>query len=407
MRAALARVDAARLRQRIEELGSIGRTADGGVTRLGLTAEEESAKALVGRWLSARGGRIRRDAAANLVASFGSGDRPIVVGSHLDSVPNGGRYDGHLGVLCAVEMIDAASEARIELPRLDLIGWTDEEGARFGVGLFGSAAAYGRLGRQVASRLDRGGTSVADALRTLGHDGDPSGAKRREPDRAYLELHIEQGPNLDRMGRPVGVVGAIVGITHLRVTVEGVAGHAGTTPMEERQDALVASAEMIVALEDAARRQSGTVATVGEIAAEPGAKNVIPGRVVYTVDVRSADDTARRAVASILEDARRDVERRRGVRVSFDTLAELPAVELDRRIRGTLAEAVREIGVEPAELVSGAGHDAQNPALAGVATGMLFIRSTNGSHNPREHATAEDAALATRALILAVDRLSR
>lgn len=407
MRAALAKVSPARLARRIDELGSIGRTPDGGVTRLGLTPEEDAAKSLVARWLEARDARVFRDQAANLVASFGSGDRPIVVASHLDSVPNGGRYDGHLGVLCAVEMIEAAGDAGVSLPRVDLVAWTDEEGARFGVGLFGSAAAYGRLAPSVASRRDRSGIAIADALRALGHDGDPTAAQRPGRDRAYLELHIEQGPNLERAGLPLGVVSTIVGITHLRVSVEGVAGHAGTTPMEGRQDALVAAAEMVLALEDAARRRSGTVATVGEIAAEPGAKNVIPGRVVFTVDVRSSDDDARRAVVSVLEDARRDAEKRRGVRVSFDPLADLPAVALDAGIRGALAEAAREVGVAPTELVSGAGHDAQNPALAGVPSGMLFIRSTNGSHNPREHATAEDAALATKALVLAIERLTR
>jgi allantoate deiminase len=407
VRAALAKVSAERLAARIAELGAIGRTEDGGVTRLGLTAEEESARALVSRWLAARGARVARDAAANLIAGLGAGDAPIVVASHLDSVPNGGRYDGHLGVLCAVEMVDAAADAGVTLPRVDVVAWTDEEGARFGVGLFGSAAAYGHLGSAVASRRDRAGVSIADALRALGFDGDPTGARRAANDRAYLELHIEQGPNLERMGRPLGVVSAIVGITHLRVTVEGSAGHAGTTPMEGRQDPLVATAEMIIALEDAARRRRGSVATVGEIGVEPGAKNVIPGRVVFTVDVRAPEDAARRAVLAVLEDARRDVEKRRGVRASFDTLSDVPAVALDARIRGVLADAVREVGVDPAELVSGAGHDAQNPALAGVPTGMLFIRSTHGSHNPREHATAEDAALTTKALLLAIDRLAR
>jgi hydantoinase/carbamoylase family amidase len=406
VREALATVSAARLAERIEELGAIGRTADGGVTRLGLTTEEESAKTLVSRWLAARGARITRDAAANLIASFGERDRPIVVASHLDSVPNGGRFDGHLGVLCAVEMVEAIAASGAAMPRVDVIAWTDEEGARFGVGLFGSAAAYGRLPGEIAARRDRDGISVAEALRALRSDGDPTKARRDDGDRAYVELHIEQGPNLERMGRPLGIVSTIVGITHLRAVVEGSAGHAGTTPMEGRRDALVAAAEMVLALEDAARRRRGTVATVGEISAEPGAKNVIPGRVVFTVDVRSPEDEARRAVVAVLEDARRDVEKRRAVRASFDPLSDIPAVALDTGMRRILADSVRAVGVEPVELVSGAGHDAQNPALAGVPTGMLFIRSTNGSHNPREHATAEDAARATQALILAVSRLA-
>ncbi len=405
MRAALAKVSAERLARRIDELGSIGRVASGGVTRLGLSREEEAAKALVATWLQRLGAVVRRDEAANLIASFGSVGAPIVVGSHLDSVPNGGRYDGHLGVVCAVEMVEAMAEAAVAMPRLDVVAWTDEEGARFGVGLFGSAGAYGRLPSSAALRADRSGTTIADALRALGRGGDPTRAQREGRDRAYLELHIEQGPRLEQAGRPLGVVSAIVGITHLRVTVEGAAGHAGTTPMEGRADALAASAELVLALEDAARRKAGVVATVGELAVEPGAKNVIPGRVVFTVDVRAPDDVARRAVLAAFEDARRTVERDRRVRVATDTLADLPAVELDRAIREAWRAALSELAVEPMELVSGAGHDAQNPALAGLSSGMLFIRSKNGSHNPREHATTEDAVLATKALLLTIQRL--
>lgn len=404
MRAALAKVSVARLARRIAELGAVGRTASDGVTRLGLSREEEAARGLVAGWLRARGAVVRRDEAANLVARLGGDAAPIVVGSHLDSVPNGGRFDGALGVLCAVELVDALADAGVA-PPLEIVAWTDEEGARFGVGLFGSAAAYGRLPANVVSRADRDGVRIDDALRALGFSGDPTRA-RRSGDRAYLEAHIEQGPRLEQAGLPLGVVSAIVGITHARVIVDGAAAHAGTTPMAERHDALVASAELVLALDAAARANPAAVGTVGEIAVEPGAKNVVPGRCVFTIDVRAPDDAARQEVLQRFEARRHEVERERGVRTTVDVLADVPAVPLDRRARDVLREACGELGVEAPELVSGAGHDAQNPALAGVPSAMLFIRSRNGSHNPAEDASAEDAAFAVKALLIAIERLS-
>jgi allantoate deiminase len=407
MRPALEKVSRERLARRIEELGAIGQTPAGGVTRLGLSREEEAAKALVASWLARRGAHLRRDEAANLIARFGGAGEPIVVASHLDSVPNGGRYDGHLGVLCAVEAVEALADAGLDAPPLEVVAWTDEEGARFGVGLFGSAAAYGRLPSGIVSRADRDGTTIVEALRALGHAGDPLRARRASRDRAYLELHIEQGPRLERAGHALGVVSSIVGITHLRVTIEGLAGHAGTTPMVDRHDALTAAAELVLALEDSARRRSGAVGTVGELSVEPGAKNVIPGRIVFTVDVRAPEDAGRQAVLAAFADARRAAERDRGVQIAVDALAELPAVTLDSGIREMWAAALRELGIDPTELVSGAGHDAQNAQLAGVPTGMLFIRSTNGSHNPREHAEVADAVLATKALLLTLANLGQ
>jgi allantoate deiminase len=406
VREAIARVDAARVARRIDELAAIGLVPGGGVTRLGLSREEERARELVASWLRARGASVRRDEAANLIARVGGSGAPFVVASHLDSVPNGGRFDGALGVLCAVEAVDAMSDAGVRLPvPLEVVAWTDEEGARFGVGLFGSAAAYGRLPPNIATRSDADGVTVGVALRELGFAGEPSAAKRNG-DRGYLELHIEQGPRLEREGRPVGVVSAIVGLTHARVTVEGSADHAGTTAMPDRHDAFLASAELALALEADARRRPSAVATVGEIAVRPGAKNVVPGTCVFSVDVRAPDDETRRDLITAFHEKRRGVEAARGVRTSYDVLSEPRAVALDTRIRGALSEACRELGADGPELISGAGHDAQNAQAAGVPAGMLFIRSRNGSHNPAEDASAEDAAFAVRALLLALERLS-
>jgi len=392
------------------ELARIGGTGTS-VTRLGLSSEEQRARDLVGGWLAARGARVHRDPAANLWARFeppGAGGQslPIVVGSHLDSVPEGGRFDGALGVLCAVEAVESLLDAKSELRRpIEVVAWADEEGARFGVGLFGSTAAFGRLAANVAERHDRAGTSIADALRALGEHGDPALARRGPKEFvAYCELHIEQGPRLDQAGLALGVVDAIVGIYHARVTVRGRADHAGATVMTARADALAAAAEIVLEVERIARSRADAVGTVGEIAVRPGAKNVVPGECVFSLDLRTAH-----GLDSLVHDTLAAVERvthARGVSASIDELARVSATTLDERIRGVLKRAAKSVGVDAPELTSGAGHDAQNPALAGVPTGMLFVRSTGGSHTPREFASIDDAAVGAEALAIALRELA-
>jgi len=398
-------IDRKRLGRRMTELARIG--GDGtAVSRLGLSADEQRARDLVGGWLSAKGAIVRRDAAANVFARFGDEGETILVGSHLDSVPEGGRFDGALGVLCAVEALESLVEAKTKLRRpVEVVAWADEEGARFGVGLFGSTAAFGRLGRGVGDRRDRDGVSIADALRALGERGDPAAA-RRDPTElaAYLELHIEQGPRLDAAGLPLGVVSDIVGIYHARVTIRGRADHAGATVMTARADALAAASEIVLAVERIARGRSDSVGTVGEIRVRPGAKNVVPGECVFSLDLRAArdhDGLVREVLASVTS-----IASARAVEASVDELARVPVTALDPRIRDVLKRATRSVGVDAPELVSGAGHDAQNPALSGVPTGMIFVRSTGGSHTPREFASVDDAALGAQALANAIKELA-
>ena len=398
-------IDRKRLGRRMTELARIG--GDGtAVSRLGLSADEQRARDLVGGWLSAKGAIVRRDAAANVFARFGDEGETILVGSHLDSVPEGGRFDGALGVLCAVEALESLVEAKTKLRRpVEVVAWADEEGARFGVGLFGSTAAFGRLGRGVGDRRDRDGVSIADALRALGERGDPAAA-RRDPTElaAYLELHIEQGPRLDAAGLPLGVVSDIVGIYHARVTIRGRADHAGATVMTARADALAAASEIVLAVERIARGRSDSVGTVGEIRVRPGAKNVVPGECVFSLDLRAArdhDGLVREVLASVTS-----IASARAVEASVDELARVPVTALDPRIRDVLKRATRSVGVDAPELVSGAGHDAQNPALSGVPTGMIFVRSTGGSHTPREFASLDDAALGAQALANAIKELA-
>ena len=400
-------VDVARLSARTAELSAIGGTGTA-VTRLGLGADEQRARDLVGGWLAARGAAVRRDAAANLWARFGGEGPAIVIGSHLDSVPSGGRFDGALGVLCAVEAVDALLDAgRVFRRPVEIVGWCDEEGARFGIGLFGSCATFGRLPEGAADRADRDGVTIAAALRALGESGDPVTARRAPADIAtYLELHIEQGPRLADRDTALGVVSDIVGILHARVTVHGRQDHAGATIMTARADALAAAAEMIVAVESIAGGLADAVGTVGEIAVRPNAKNVVPGECVFSLDLRARSEETVEALGREVRAAIRRVGDARGVRSSIDVLSRVPAVPLDPALRDLLMRSGKAVGVAAPELFSGAGHDAENAQLAGVPTGMLFVRSTGGSHNPSELATAADAALGAQALAFAIAELA-
>ena len=398
-------IDPGRLERRTAELARIaGRGTS--VSRLGLSADEQQARVLVGGWLAARGAKVRRDGAANLFARFPGTGEAILVGSHLDSVPEGGRFDGALGVLCAVEAVESLVDAGVKVRRpIEVVAWADEEGARFGVGLFGSTAAFGRLARGVADRRDRDGTSIADALRALGEQGDPTAARRDPKDlAAYLELHIEQGPRLEKAGLPLGVVSDIVGIYHARVAIRGRADHAGATVMTARADALAAASEIVLAVERIARGRPDSVGTVGEIAVRPGAKNVVPGECIFSLDLRAARDHDG-LVRDVLE-AVTGIASARGVEGTVDDLARVPVTALDTKIREVLQRATRSVGIEAPLLVSGAGHDAQNPALSGVPTGMIFVRSTGGSHTPREFASIDDAALGAQALANAIKELA-
>ena len=400
-----------RLQKHIDELSRIGGSGTA-VTRLGLSAEEQAARHLVGSWCEARGAKIRRDAAANLYARFAGerDDEPVLlIGSHLDSVPEGGRFDGALGVICALEAIESLLDVGTRFGRpVELAAWADEEGARFGVGLFGSSAAFGRLPQDVAQRADKDGVTIAAALRALGEKGEPEAA-RRDPKAIvnYLELHIEQGPHLADAKKALGVVTDIVGIVHGRITVTGRADHAGATAMEGRADAFLGAAEIALALETAAKGQAIAVGTVGEVRVRPGAKNVVPGECVISIDVRAPEQRRINAVMDQLKSAIAKVEQTRGLKTSLDLLAALPPTDLDPSVRDLVARAAESVGVDAPELTSGAGHDAQNPRLAGVPTGMLFIRSTGGSHKPSEMASTADAALAADALAFAIRRLTR
>jgi allantoate deiminase len=339
-----------------------------------------------------------------------AGARTLLLGSHLDTVRDAGRYDGALGVLVAIACVERLRDRGVELPfALEVVGFADEEGVRYGTAFLGSAALAGRFDEAWLRRPDADGVTLADAIRDWG--GDPAGlaGARRPPDDllGYLEVHIEQGPVLDDAGLPVGVVTGIAGQTRARLTFSGAAGHAGTTPMAARCDALTAAAQWIGAVESEALRRDGLVATVGEISAEPGAANVIPGRVVASLDVRHPDDRAREAALAELRERAGRVAAARGVEVAWEEIQATAAMPCSPALTEELAAAVADTGNPAPRLASGAGHDAaMMAAVAPVA--MLFVRSPGGiSHHPDESVRAEDVAVALDVTTRFVERLAR
>jgi allantoate deiminase len=346
---------AARVLERCEALARISEEPDRLTRRFGTPAMEQ-ANELVAGWMREAGLTTRVDAVRNLIGRRGDGPF-LVLGSHLDTVVDAGMYDGPLGVLIAIEAAE-----RVDRP-LEVVGFSDEEGCRFGTAYLGSSAMTGRFD---PAWLDLRDGDVC--LRDLVGDTGPA----REDVLGYVEVHIEQGPVLERLGEPVGVVTAINGQSHAEVTFVGEAGHAGTVPIEDRRDALVAAAEWVLAV----NRAGGTV---GRLEVEPGVRNVIPGRVTATLDLRHPDDATR---AATIEDLRR------GEVVWRDT-GDIPAVAMDERLSAAFGVDVR--------LPSGAGHDAA--MMTHIApTAMLFVRSRGGSHNPAESVEEADVAVALDAL---------
>jgi allantoate deiminase len=381
------------------------------LTRPFATPAMSRANALVGRWMAQAGLAVRIDAAGNLVGRL-AGEDPgagtLLLGSHLDTVRDAGAFDGPLGVLCAIACVHELREAGARLPAsIDVIGFSDEEGLRFGTAYLGSRALAGDFGDELLDLVDDEGVTLATALRAFGADPQTIGGASRRGERilGYCELHMEQGPLLEQRDLPVAVVSAIAGATRAEVRFSGRAGHAGTVPMGLRRDALCAAAEWVLAVEDATARVPGLLATVGRLNVEPSAANVVPGSAFATLDARHADDDVRAdAVAALLLAAEQAGERR-GVGMDWRVRLENPAVSMDPRLSSMLAEAMAGLGLAPAELTSGAGHDAVAlAALTGVA--MLFVRCAGGvSHHPAESVAEEDIAVALGVLQAFVRRV--
>jgi allantoate deiminase len=393
----------------LERCDALARCSEepGRLTRRFATPALAEARSLVEGWMREAGLATRLDPLGNLSGSRPGGDRALVLGSHLDTVRDAGPYDGPLGVLVALACAERLREQPLPFA-LEVLAFADEEGLRYGTGYLGSAVPAGRFDPAWLARADADGVPLADAVRAWGGDPGAIGAARRHPGQllGYAEVHIEQGPVLDDADLPVGVVTAIAGQTRARVAFTGSAGHAGTTPMDRRRDALAAAAEWIGAVEAEARGGDGLVATVGEIAAEPGAANVIPGRVTASLDVRHAEDAAREAAVEAVRERAVRIGAARGVTLEWEEIQSTAAVPCSPELTAELAAAAADAGHAAPRLPSGAGHDAaMMAAIAPVA--MLFVRCAGGvSHHPDESVRAEDVETAIEVTTRFVERLA-
>ena len=394
---------ATKMMRRIEALGKIS-DEPRGLTRTYGSPGMRRANRRVGVWMRAAGMEVRADAIGNLVGHYAaakSGGKVLVLGSHLDTVRNAGKFDGPLGVVLAIGCVEQLHRKQQRLPfAIEVYAFADEEGVRFQTSYLGSRAAAGCFAQADLQRKDARGISLADAIRAFG--GEPARLGQARLDRrkllGYVEAHIEQGPVLEEEGLSVGLVTAIAGQSRLRYTFAGRAGHAGTTPMRLRRDALCAAAEFVVAVERYAKRKPGLVATVGQIHAEPNASNVIPGRALLTLDVRHQKDTVRRAAERQLKQLAQRAAMAREVKVSLRVMQRTPSVACSPGLSALLARAAKRYQRRILRLPSGAGHDAAILARVTPAA-MLFIRCRGGiSHHPSESANRQDVELALQVL---------
>ena len=398
---------AATIMARCDELGAISEEPSR-LTRRFATPALRRAMELVAGWCRAAGMTTWFDAAGNLRARYegdGGDRRTLLLGSHLDSVRDAGKYDGPLGVLTALGVVEELYARGERLPyAIEVLAFADEEGLRYQTSYLGSLALLGEVPLEWLDRADEDGITMRAAL--VAHGGDPTPIAARIPSLpwgrddllGYCEVHIEQGPVLEAANAPVGIVGAIQGGSRSWVAFTGIAGHAGTVPHHLRHDALCAAAEFILAVEAAMRETPGLVATVGQIAAQPGAINVIPGHAAVSLDVRHPDDATRAAAARALREHAERIATARSVSLAWRDHYELPAIACSPRLIALLEAAMTAHGLTPRTLPSGAGHD---PVALARRTdvAMLFVRCKGGiSHNPAESVAVGDVAVALAVL---------
>jgi allantoate deiminase len=399
-----------RVMERLDALAACS-SEPGALTRLYLTPEHRQAIILVRGWMAEAGLTTEIDDAGTLIGHY-RGRTPnapvLILGSHIDTVRNAGRYDGNLGVITAIEAVAALHDAGEVLDfAIDIAAFGDEEGVRFPVTLTGSRSLAGTFEPANLDAVDRAGVSLRQALLAFGCDPDGVSRLGRDPGKtlAYIEVHIEQGPVLEAEDLPVGVVTAINGASRFKVEVAGKAGHAGTVPMGLRQDAGAAAAEMILAIESVAAASNDLVATVGSCEFKPGAVNVIPASAHFSIDIRSPDDAHRLAAIAEIEARFEAIAARRRVDVAIAKTYEEPAARCDPRLIGEFAATLGDVGLAERLLSSGAGHDGlAMVSLCPIA--MLFVRCRGGiSHNPAESVRSADVGMAVDVLVRFLRRL--
>lgn len=368
-----------------------------GLRRTFLSSPTRDCHAEITSWLKAAGAEVSVDDAGNLRGFYpGAHSRAprLLIGSHLDTVPNAGAYDGILGVVLGVALLEGLEGRKLPFG-IEVLGFSEEEGVRFGVPFIGSRALVGRLDAELLKVRDLNGISVRTAIENFGlNPAEIPNAAIKNDVLAYLEFHIEQGPVLETLGRPLGVVEAIVGQTRLEIRFIGQANHAGTTPMNLRHDALAAAAEWIVEVERIGQSEAGLVATVGQIEAVPGASNVIASEARVTLDLRHKADDVRYRATDLLIGRAREIAERRGLLLRKNRLMSQPAVAMDPFLTDQIERAIRSTNSPPHRMASGAGHDAMILAEK-VPAAMVFLRSPGGiSHDPAESVNPQDVECA-------------
>ena len=414
-----------RLMERLHRLAQIGTSGLNGVTRLAFTEGDRQARKLVVDWMREAGLDVRVSPIGNIFGRLGhtGADVPVVMsGSHIDTVVHGGKFDGVLGVVAALEVAQVLGEAGASLScPLEVVCFVMEESSRFNIGYaFGSRVMAGQpISRKMLLTWDHDGQTLAEAIYAM-RSQELGGSKTRPGDlvgtvqayvrqsrcpgdriKAFVEMHIEQGPVLHRLGKPIGAVTAIAAPTRLDVTLAGTQGHSGTTPMEARKDPLVASAEVILAVESVCMSAGNVVGTVGMVEVDPNVINVVPGKVRLAIDVRSASSRAKTVAVNAIQDEIRRITSRRGISCQIDVITDEDPQPLSEEIVYLIERQCLTLGFESYRLPSGAGHDAAQVAKVVDHTGMILVPSRDGvSHNPQEWTDEQDILKGTQVLLL-------
>ncbi|MFC0274931.1 allantoate amidohydrolase [Metabacillus herbersteinensis] len=405
------KINANRINQRIEDLACCSSSSIG-VTRLPFTEEGIRAELLVEKWMIDAGMKVRKDGLNNIIGRY-EGKNPsapvLIIGSHLDTVIEGGKYDGMLGVVTGIEVVKVLFENGIVLEHpIEVVGFCDEEGVRFHATYLGSKALAGTFTEYDLQRADESGITLADSLTQIGIDPQQYmlAKKSKEDVLGYLELHIEQGPVLEKQNEAVGFVSGIAGVTRLSFEIIGKSGHAGTVPIPIRRDALVGASEIICLIESVAKKHEPLVATVGKLSVHPGASNVIPGLVKGTLDIRDINEARKQIAVNTILEKSKSICDSRGLTIKFETVMEAPPVKCSEKFNSIIELSIKEHGGKALSLISGAGHDAVAMAdLTEVA--MIFVRCRDGlSHHPDEFVTLEDMEAGAEIMYLTVLKMA-
>lgn len=403
------KINKERLLQRLDELAHVGALDGGGVSRLALSDADKGGRDLIISWMKELGMSVHIDQVGNIIGVRPGEEelQPIMLGSHIDTVTVAGRYDGSYGVLAALEVVHTLNDKGVRTRRpLAVAAFTNEEGVRYTPGMLGSAAYVGELSTAKAHAIKGFDDSTfGEELQRIGYAGE-MGPGAIQP-YAFLELHIEQGPILDQTNIPIGVVDTVTGITWLEVTVIGTANHAGTTPIDHRRDAGLAAAKMIESIREiAVSIGANQRATCGMIAFEPNAINVIPGKAVFTVDLRNSDGEALIQAEERLYACAKEVEASDVVSINIHALEHILPVKFDPAVVNIIEQISDELGIQSNRMVSGAGHDAQ--LLASICpTAMIFVPSRDGiSHNPAEYSPPEELERGANVLLQSALKLA-